>query len=82
MGFFAELGAVRDEDPASGKPQAIIRRLQDFITEHYYPCSDKVLSALGQMYAAGGDMTENIDRCGGEGTAVFANRAIQARCPE
>ena len=32
------------------------------------------------MYAAGGEFTENIDKAGGEGTAVFAQRAIAIYC--
>ena len=82
MGIFAEFGAIRKEDPASGRAQELVRKLRDFITEHYYTCSDQVLSGLGQMYAAGGAMTENIDRAGGAGTAVFAAEAIRAFCKE
>ena len=80
MQIFAEIGAVKNEDPASERAQALIRKLRDFITEHYYTCSDQVLLGLGQMYAAGGEMTDNIDRYGGEGTAAFTNAAIQAFC--
>ena len=47
---------------------------------HSYTCSDQVLLGLGQMYAAGGEMTGNIDRYGGEGTGAFTNAAIQAFC--
>ena len=50
------------------------------ISAHYYTCTDRILSGLGQMYAAGGEMTDNIDRYGGEGTAVFASRAIRVFC--
>ena len=82
MGIFAEFGAIRKEDPASGRAQELVRKLRDFITEHYYTCSDQVLSGLGQMYAAGGAMTENIDRAGGAGTAAFAAEAIRAFCKE
>jgi len=32
------------------------------------------------MYIAGDDMTENIDRAGGEGTAQFAHDAIAIYC--
>ena len=80
MEIFAEIGAVKNEDPASEQAQALIRKLRDFITEHYYTCSDQVLLSLGQMYAAGGERTKNIDRYGGEGTAAFTNAAIQAFC--
>lgn len=41
-------------------------------------CSDAILSSLGDMYAAGGDFTANIDQVGGEGTAAFACQAIHA----
>lgn len=80
MQIFAEIGAVKNEGPTSEKAQSLIKRLRDFITEHFYTCSNQVLAGLGQMYAAGGEMTENIDRYGGEGTAAFTNAAIQAFC--
>ena len=80
MDIFAEFGAVRDTDPASEKAKALVRKLQDFISAHYYTCTDRILAGLGQMYAAGGEMTENIDRAGGKGTAEFAARAIRLYC--
>ena len=80
MWIFAEIGAERNGDPASEKVQGLVKKLKDFISEHYYVCSDKVLAGLGQMYAAGGEMTENIDRAGGEGTGAFANEAIRVWC--
>ena len=80
MDIFAEFGAIRKEDAASEKTQCLVRKLQDFITAHYYTCTDQILSGLGQMYAAGGEMTDNIDSYGGEGTAVFAGQAIRAFC--
>ena len=39
-----------------------------------------MLNALGTMYRAGGAFTKNIDNAGGEGTAEFAARAIDAYC--
>nr|MCR5337780.1 TipAS antibiotic-recognition domain-containing protein [Lachnospiraceae bacterium] len=51
-----------------------------FITEHFYKCSNEILSGLGKMYAGGGEFTENIDKMGGEGTAEFTHRAIQIYC--
>ena len=80
MGIFAEFGAIRNGDPASAESQALVRKLRDFISAHYYTCTDQILSGLGQMYAAGGEMTGNIDSCGGEGTAVFAAQAIRVFC--
>ena len=80
MDIFAEFGAVRKEDPSGDVPQALVRKLQDFITEHLYTCSDEILYSLGLMYAGGGDFTVNIDKYAGEGTAELAYRAIQAYC--
>ena len=80
MQIFAAFGKVKDGSPASEEAQALVRKLQAFITEHYYACSREILSGLGRMYAGGGEMTENIDRYGGAGTGVFANEAIQIYC--
>ena len=80
MDIFAEFGAIRNENPASAKAQDLVRKLQDFISAHYYTCTDRILSGLGQMYAAGGEMTENIDSRGGEGTAAFVSRAVSIYC--
>ena len=80
MGIFAQLGSLRDTDPASGAAQALVARLQAFITDHYYTCTREILRSLGQMYIAGDSMTENIDKAGGPGTAQFAHEAIEVYC--
>ena len=80
MDIFAEFGKIRVEDPASDAAQALVRKLQGFISEHYYTCTKDILRGLGQMYAGGGEMTANIDRCGGEGAAAFAAAAIEEYC--
>ena len=63
-------------DPASPAAQALVRELQDYITEHFYTCTPEILAGLGKMYAADGEFRKNIDRCGGDGTAVFVSKAI------
>ena len=78
--IFAEFGAVRNTDPASGDAQALVKKLQDYITEHMYTCTKEILGGLGRMYGGGGDFTTSIDRIGGEGTAVFSARAIEIYC--
>ena len=77
MDIFAKIGQIRHLSPASSEAQALIAQLQAFITEHYYTCTPQILKGLGQMYIAGDSMTENIDKAGGEGTAEFANKAIE-----
>lgn len=80
MAMFAQFGAIRHTSPASAEAQALVAKLQGFITEHYYTCTKPILLGLGQMYIAGDSMTENIDRAGGEGTAEFAHQAIDIYC--
>ena len=77
MDHFRRLGALRHMSPGAGEVQTLIGELRDFITRHYYTCTPQILRGLGQMYAAGGEMTENIDKAGGPGTAAFANAAIE-----
>ena len=80
MDIFKAFGKIKSQDPASEEAQILVKQLQDFITEHFYTCTNQILSGLGQMYAAGGDFTTNIDNAGGKGTAEFANAAIQIYC--
>ena len=80
MIIFAEFGQMKDLNPADEKVQAQVKKLQDYITEHFYNCTNQILSGLGQMYAGGGEFTENIDAYGGEGTAEFTNKAIDIYC--
>lgn len=80
MDIFAQLGALRGEDPGSEAVQQAVAAIQQFITDHYYTCTKEIFRGLGQMYAAGGDMTDNIDARGGAGTAELAARAIEIYC--
>lgn len=80
MLIFREFGAIKDTDPSSEEAKSLVIKLQNFFTEHFYQCTDQVLSGLGRMYAGGGEFTKNIDEYAGEGTAVFVNEAIQAYC--
>ena len=80
MDIFAKLGAIRHLSPASQEAQALIAELQRFITRNYYNCTKPILQGLGQLYIAGGSMTENIDKAGGQGTAQFASDAINIFC--
>lgn len=80
MLIFAEFGKMKEQDAASDLVQSQVKKLQDFITEHYYTCTKEVLSGLGKMYASGGEFTENIDSYGGEGTAYFTAKAIEIYC--
>ncbi len=80
MAMFVELGSLRSGSPAAPEAQAIVKRLQAFITEQFYTCTNDILLGLGRMYAGGGDMNKNIDQAGGEGTGEFAFQAIKIHC--
>ncbi|MBR1407570.1 MAG: MerR family transcriptional regulator [Clostridia bacterium] len=80
MEIFSEFGSILDENPAGDTAQALVKKLQGFITAHLYTCSDEVLYGLGMMYAGGGDFTAGIDKHAGEGTAEFVYQAIKAYC--
>ena len=80
MQIFIEFGKIRELDPSEASVQLLVKSLQDYISANYYTCTKEILGSLGEMYAAGGEFTENIDAAGGPGTAVFTNRAIQIYC--
>lgn len=80
MDIFARFGQIRQLAPEGAEAQALVAELQAFITGHYYTCTPQILRGLGQMYAAGGEMTDNIDAAGGPGTGKFACKAIAFYC--
>ncbi len=80
MKIFEEFGTMKDKDPAIVEVQDQVKKLQGFITEHFYKCSNEILSSLGKMYAGGGEFTDNINKMGGEGTAEFVFEAIKVYC--
>ena len=80
LNVFADFGKIKDTDPSSAEAKALARKLQDYITEHFYNCTNDILLGLGQAYVSNREFTENIDKAGGKGTADFACRAIKAYC--
>ena len=43
MLIFAEFGKLKEQDAASDMVQLQVKKLQDFISEHYYKCSKEFL---------------------------------------
>ncbi len=80
MAVIAEFGTMQEKPVTDPAVLCQVKKLQNFITEHYYTCSDEILLSLGEMYAAGGDFTTNINAAGGSGTAEYANKAIREYC--
>ena len=77
MKIFAQFGGMKDMDPASPKVQKQVKKLQDYITDKFYKCTNTILSSLGHAYSAEGEMNRNIDKAGGKGTGEFVDKAIQ-----
>ena len=80
MKIFAQFGGMKDMDPASPKVQKQVKKLQDYITDKFYNCTNTILSSLGHAYSAEGEMNRNIDKAGGKGTGEFVDKAIQIHC--
>ena len=78
--LFTKLGTMKQLSPDSAEVQAWVKELQSYITQHFYNCTPQILRGLGEMYAGGGSMTENIDAAGGKGTGEFAREAIRIYC--
>lgn len=80
MNLFAEFGEMIDKNPDELIVQEQVKKLQDFITDNYYKCTNQILSGLGKMYVADNEMKDNIDNVGGKGTAEFVSSAITIYC--
>ena len=80
MKLFAKLGELKELPPDSNEVQAAVKEIQQYITEHYYKCTDEIFAGLGEMYVADRRFRKNIDKAGGAGTAEFARDAIHIYC--
>ena len=76
MKLFEKSGKLKDSDPKSAEAQAMVKDIQNYITQNFYECTNEILAGLGKMYAAEGEFKTNIDKAGGNGTAEFVSRAI------
>ena len=65
----------------SPEVQSLVVKLQEYITQNYYTCTDEILLCLGHMYVGDERFKKNIDKHG-EGTAKFTSEAIAIKCGE
>ena len=81
MAIFGEFASCKaaGEPADSAAAQAVVKKLQQHITVHFYTCTDEILAGLGQMYVGDERFRANIDRYG-NGTAAFAAKAIEMYC--
>ena len=78
MAIFAEFAALKNKEFTANslEAQSLVGKLQDFITQNYYTCTDEILAGLSKMYVADERFKKNIDKYG-DGTAEFASAAIE-----
>ena len=83
MAIFAEFAERKNNGLVtnSSEAQSLVGKLQEYITQNYYTCTNEILAGLGQMYVADERFKESIDKYG-EGTAEFASEAIAVFCQE
>ncbi len=67
------------QEPHSTEAQNLVKKLQNFITENYYLCTNEILAGLGQMYVQDERFKNNIDK-NVTGTAEFVSKAIKVYC--
>lgn len=71
--------AMKNSDADSDEAQALVKELQNYITNNFYTCTKEILFGLGQMYVYDERFKNNIDKAG-EGTAEFVSEAIKIYC--
>ncbi len=81
MAIFAEFAVCKDRGASadSAEAQALVAKLQAYITANYYTCTDEILADLGKMYVADERFKKNIDKYR-DGTAEYASEAITVFC--
>ncbi len=81
MAIFAEFAICKNNGASadSTEAQALVAKLQTYITDNYYTCTNDILAGLGKMYVADERFKNNIDKYG-EGTADFVAEAISVFC--
>ena len=83
MAIFTEFAMLKNNEITANslEVQSLVGKLQDYITQNYYTCTNEILAGLGKMYVADERFKKNIDKYG-EGTAEFASKAIAIFCQE
>lgn len=78
--IMSTFGQLKEYNPGDDSVQEQVKSLQDYISQHFYPCNQTVLAGLGQMYQTDNRFSSFIDKVGGSGTAAFLAEAIRIYC--
>ena len=78
MSIFAEFAECKESGVSADSTEAhdLVTKLQNYITDNYYNCTNEILSGLGQMYVCDDRFKKNINKYG-DGTAEFVAEAIE-----
>ena len=79
MAILAEFAECKNAGlvPNAPEVQSLVGKLQDYITQNYYTCTDEILLGLGRMYVCDERFKKNIDKHG-EGVAEFVFAGIES----
>lgn len=80
MQIFVKIGSMINLPIDDLAVQSAVSELKNYITEHYYTCTNETLCGLGKMYVADERFKQNIDNSAGKGTAEFVSKAIEYYC--
>ena len=81
MAIFSEFAKCKESGVSadSAEAQALVTKLQNYITANYYNCTNEIFAGLGKMYVCDERFKKNISKHG-DGTAEFAAEAIEVYC--
>lgn len=77
--IFKSFSEIMHKSPDCKDVQDLVAKLQNFISNNYYYCSNEMLSNLGQMYVCDERFHKNIDKIK-LGLAKYVNEAIKIYC--
>ncbi|MBN2879427.1 MAG: MerR family transcriptional regulator [Clostridia bacterium] len=74
--IFDEFADCMNAKPGSKSSDALVIEWQKHITDHFYDCTDEILSGLADMYVGDQRFSDNINKHG-EGLAEFICQSIK-----
>ncbi|MFS5788384.1 TipAS antibiotic-recognition domain-containing protein [Streptococcus agalactiae] len=78
--IMVQFGQLKTQNVSDESVQMCVKRLQDYISQHFYTCTNEILAGLGQMYQSDDRFSQSIDKAGGAGTSEFVSQAIAYYC--
>lgn len=78
--IFENLAMHEEKDPACLEVQSIVKEWQEYISEHFYKCDNKMLSYLSNLYISDNRFSSFINRFGNRDLAVYFSNAINIFC--